>query len=81
MHVLIFGAKEDYWQNRPGCRGVVCYFGGVLVGVCLVFNQEAPGAFILEDNFLTRTTLLHSSRRIFEVLCGRPLLIVQPNSP
>lgn len=19
MHVLIFGGKEDYWQNRPGC--------------------------------------------------------------
>jgi hypothetical protein len=23
MHVLIFGGKEDYWQNRPGWRGFV----------------------------------------------------------
>ena len=88
LHVLIFGGKEDYWQNRPGC--LVSHGGRVLqVGAnYLLLSEEAARRHLCRNSapsertkpylkpsvrFLTRTPLLETLQRTrFSWLFSKP---------
>ena len=54
LHVLIFGGKEDYWQNRPGC--LVSHGGRVLqVGAdYLLLSEEAARRHLCRNSAPSR---------------------------
>ena len=62
LHVLIFGGKEDYWQNRPGC--LVSHGGRVLqVGPdYLLLSEEAARRHLCRNSAPSERTKPYLNR-------------------